>query len=160
MGIVPSLRSVLSIPPLTPEPRIPGHTGKGETVASNTGAPMLRPGTQAEPEPGSAATEDTSSWLVDPETLLLVEDDPGDALLVEELIADSGVTASLTWVRSLAEARGRLRAGPVPGCVLLDLNLPDALGMEAVRQVIAAAPAAPVVVLTGLAEEGSGLAAV
>jgi serine phosphatase RsbU (regulator of sigma subunit) len=133
-------------------------------VASNTGAPMLRPGTQAETEAGPAAepaaAEDTSSWLVDPENLLLVEDDPGDALLVEELIADSGVTASLTWVRSLAEARDRLRAGPVPGCVLLDLNLPDALGMEAVRQVIAAAPAAPVVVLTGLAEEGSGLAAV
>ena len=133
-------------------------------MASNTGVPMLRPGTQAVVEGGPAAEPaaagDTSSWLVDPETLLLVEDDPGDALLVEELIADSGVTASLTWVRSLAEARDRLRAGPVPGCVLLDLNLPDALGMEAVRQVIAASPAAPVVVLTGLAEEGSGLSAV
>ena len=78
-------------------------------MASNTGVPMLRPGTQAAAEGGPAAEPaaagDTSSWLVDPETLLLVEDDAGDALLVEELIADSGVTASLTWVRSLAEAR-------------------------------------------------------
>ena len=76
MGIVPSLRSVLSIPPLTPEPLIPGHTGKGETVASNTGVPMLRPGTQAAPEAGPAAEPtvagDTSSWLVDPETLVTV----------------------------------------------------------------------------------------
>jgi serine phosphatase RsbU (regulator of sigma subunit) len=142
-------------------------------VASNTGASILRPqdravavppaaAAAAEPVPPAepVAAEDTSSWLVDPETLLLVEDDPGDALLVEELIADSGVTASLTWVRSLAEAHDWLHAAPRPGCILLDLNLPDALGMEAVRQVIAAAPAAPVVVLTGLAEEGAGLNAV
>jgi serine phosphatase RsbU (regulator of sigma subunit) len=155
-------------------------------VASNTGVPMRQPGTQAAivppaqrsgraapqaapatapapaaaPPPEPVAAEDTSSWLVDPDTLLLVEDDPGDALLVEELIADSGVSATLTWVRSLAEAHEWLRAAPDPGCILLDLNLPDALGMEAVRQVIAAAPAAPVVVLTGLAEEGAGLAAV
>ena len=44
--------------------------------------------------------------------------------------------------------------------MLLDLNLPDARGLEAVTQILAAAPGAPVVVLTGLAEESAGLAAV
>ncbi len=48
----------------------------------------------------------------------------------------------------------------MPGCVLLDLHLPDAQGLEAVTRMLAAAPGAPVVVLTGLAEESAGLAAV
>jgi len=55
-------------------------------VASNTGVPILRPAAQAAAEAGPAAEPvaagDTASWLVDPETLLLVEDDAGDALLV------------------------------------------------------------------------------
>ncbi|MEP7025296.1 MAG: response regulator, partial [Actinomycetota bacterium] len=127
-------------------------------MATNVGASMLQP--PGTPAPQATEDEDRSSWLADPETLLLVEDDPGDSLLVEELIADSGMTATLTWVRSLAEAKSVLAGAGIPGCVLLDLHLPDALGMESVRQVIAASPAAPVVVLTGLAEEGAGLAAV
>ena len=89
-----------------------------------------------------------------------MEDDPGDVLLVEELLADSGMRASLTAVRSLAEASDLLNRGTTPGCVLLDLHLPDVQGLEAVTQMLAAAPGAPVVVLTGLAEESAGLAAV
>jgi len=100
------------------------------------------------------------AWLGEPETLLLIEDDDGDALLVEELLADSGVRATLSWARSLAEAKKLLRGGAVPGCILLDLHLPDIQGLDAVTEVLAAAPGAAVVVLTGLAEESAGLAAV
>jgi serine phosphatase RsbU (regulator of sigma subunit) len=139
-------------------PAAAGRQVEGDTVATNAGASTLPPPGSAAPQ--GADDEDRSAWLADPATLLLVEDDAGDSLLVEELIADSGMTVSLTWVRSLAEARDVLRGGQVPGCILLDLHLPDALGMESVSQVIAASPAAPVVVLTGLAEEGAGLAAV
>ncbi|MFJ6214739.1 PP2C family protein-serine/threonine phosphatase [Streptomyces sp. NPDC092296] len=92
--------------------------------------------------------------------LLLVEDDPGDALLVEELLVDSGMRATLSWARSLAEAKTMLAGQGVPECILLDLHLPDAQGLDAVTQLLAAAPGAAVVVLTGLAEEASGLAAV
>jgi serine phosphatase RsbU (regulator of sigma subunit) len=91
--------------------------------------------------------------------VLLVEDDAGDAMLVEELLADSGVKARLRWVRSLGEAR-RALAGETPQCVLLDLHLPDAHGFSALETVLAAAGGAAVVVLTGLAEEEAGLAAV
>jgi serine phosphatase RsbU (regulator of sigma subunit) len=108
---------------------------------------------------GSAA-ELRSAALVYPQTLLLVEDDAADAVLVEELLADSGMRATLVWVRSLAEAKERLRGDGVPGCILLDLHLSDAHGLEAVTQVRSAAPAAPIVVLTGLAQENAGLAAV
>ena len=108
----------------------------------------------------SSAAVLRSAWPVDPLTLLLVEDDAADAVLVEELLADSGLRTSLSWARSLAEAKERLRTDSVPGCILLDLNLSDAQGLEAVTQVRAASPAAPIVVLTGLAEERAGLAAV
>ena len=108
---------------------------------------------------GSAA-ELHSAWEMDPETLLLVEDDPGDMVLVEELLADSGIRTTLVWARTLAEAKEQLLRNGVPGCILLDLHLPDARGLEVVSQVLAVAPAAPIVVLTGLAEENAGLAAV
>jgi serine phosphatase RsbU (regulator of sigma subunit) len=112
-------------------------------------------------EPAESTPEELrSAWLGDPETLLLVEDDAGDVVLVEELLADSGVRATLSWAPSLAEAKQMLKRDGVPGCILLDLRLPDAEGLEAVTQVLAAAPGAPVVVLTGLAEESAGLAAV
>ncbi len=42
--------------------------------------------------------------------------------------------------------------GAVPGCILLDLHLPDVQGLEAVTAMLTTAPGAPVVVLTGLAD--------
>ena len=51
------------------------------------------------------------AWHEDPETLLLIEDDAGDAVLVEELLADSGMRATLTVARTLAEAKARLHSG-------------------------------------------------
>jgi serine phosphatase RsbU (regulator of sigma subunit) len=100
------------------------------------------------------------SRLGDPDSVLLVEDDAGDALLVEELLADSGVQATLQRVSSLAEAKQLIRGGGAAGCILLDLHLPDVQGLDAVTQLLTAAPRAAVVVLTGLAEESAGLAAV
>jgi serine phosphatase RsbU (regulator of sigma subunit) len=128
-------------------------------VAAGTGVPTLHSG--GDPATAGAAPPDPRpAWLEGPETLLLVEDDAGDMVLVQELLADSGVGATLSWVHSLAEAKQLLKRGCVPGCILLDLHLPDARGLEAVTQILEAAPGAPVVVLTGLAEESAGLAAV
>ncbi|MGW6057456.1 PP2C family protein-serine/threonine phosphatase [Streptomyces sp. NPDC055189] len=108
----------------------------------------------------SAADSDTAAarQLSQP-SVLLVEDDPGDALLVEELVADSALKMRLQWVRSMSEAREAL-AREMPDCVLLDLHLPDAHGLEAVSMVRSLADRVAVVVLTGLAEEETGLAAV
>ncbi|WP_324789559.1 fused response regulator/phosphatase [Streptomyces sp. H51] len=98
-------------------------------------------------------------WQWREPVVLLVEDDPGDALLVEELVADSALRIRLRWVRSMTDARDALLREN-PDCVLLDLNLPDAHGLEAVSQIRAHADQVAVVVLTGLAEEETGLAAV
>ncbi|MFD9502928.1 PP2C family protein-serine/threonine phosphatase [Streptomyces sp. NPDC060035] len=92
--------------------------------------------------------------------ILLVEDDSGDALLVEELLADIELGSSLTWCKSLAEARLFLRSCRTPVCVLLDLHLPDVQGLDAVRQLVDSAPDAAIVVTTGLAEAETGLSAV
>lgn len=102
---------------------------------------------------------DASVWDVDA-TLLLVEDDSGDALLVEEMLTDSELDAPLTWCKTMAEARRFLLGCRTPVCVLLDLHLPDVNGLDAVRQLVESAPDAAVIVLTGLDESETGLSAV
>ncbi|MHA6758594.1 PP2C family protein-serine/threonine phosphatase [Streptacidiphilus sp. PAMC 29251] len=92
-------------------------------------------------------------------SIMLVEDDPGDALLVEELLHDTDITHTLRWKQTMAEALADL-ARHTPDCVLLDLHLPDASGIRAVRTVEAACPGAAVIVLTGLAESQAGALAV
>lgn len=92
-------------------------------------------------------------------SLLLVEDDPADALLVEEMAADSTTAFDLVWVKSFDQAQQEL-ATTNPECILLDLHLPDARGLEALEAVQRCAPGVPVVVMTGLAEDVTGLAAV
>ena len=90
--------------------------------------------------------------------LLLVEDDDGDALIVSELLEEiQGPWGEVVRARTVAEAVQRL--GPEVGCVLLDLGLPDAQGLEALHVVLGAAGRAAVVCLTGL-DEHRGLAAV
>ncbi len=91
--------------------------------------------------------------------ILLVEDDPGDALLVEELLDDTGLNYLLRWKQTMAEALADL-GEHTPDCVLLDLHLPDAFGIGAVRTIEAACPGAAVIVLTGLAESQAGALAV
>ncbi len=99
-----------------------------------------------------------AGWFDREPFVLLVEDDPGDALLVEELVADAEPGMRLGWVRTLAEAGDRLRA-EVPDCVLLDLRLPDAHGLEALAGIRAHNDQVAVVVMTGLDQERTGLAA-
>ncbi len=85
--------------------------------------------------------------------VLLVEDNPGDARLLHELLNEAGsYRTELTLVRSMSEAEARL-AARVSDIVLLDLGLPDADGLEAVQRIHLAAPHIPLVVLTGLDDE-------
>jgi signal transduction histidine kinase len=91
--------------------------------------------------------------------LLLVEDDRGDALLVEELVADADIDIDMAWAPSMAEAERELRRRR-PDCVLLDLNLPDANGIVALDRITKCDPDIPIVVLTGLNDEHFGTSAV
>ncbi|WP_242453369.1 SpoIIE family protein phosphatase [Mycolicibacterium sp. P9-64] len=92
-------------------------------------------------------------------SILLVEDDRGDALLVEELIADANADIRVAWARTMADAERELDNGR-PDCVLLDLNLPDANGISALDRIAKRADNVPVVVLTGFNDEHFGVQAV
>ncbi|OBA83188.1 fused response regulator/phosphatase [Mycobacterium sp. 1164966.3] len=92
-------------------------------------------------------------------SLLLVEDDRADAVLVEELIADTVADIRVVWAESMAHAERELAAAR-PDCVLLDLHLPDAHGIEALDRIAKHDDTVPIVVLTGLNDEYFGASAV
>jgi serine phosphatase RsbU (regulator of sigma subunit) len=94
-----------------------------------------------------------------PSSVLLVEDDRGDALLVEELIADAGADIGVVWARSMADAEREISKAR-PDCILLDLNLPDANGIDALNRITLRDGTIPIVVLTGLNDEPFGVSAV
>jgi DNA-binding response OmpR family regulator len=92
-------------------------------------------------------------------SVLLVEDDRADALLVEELITDAAVDIDFAWTPSVSDAERELAADR-PDCVLLDLNLPDAKGIGALERISKSDPGIPIIVLTGLNDEHFGVSAV
>jgi serine phosphatase RsbU (regulator of sigma subunit) len=92
-------------------------------------------------------------------SVLLVEDDRADALLVEELIADAAADIGFAWAQTMSDAERELALNR-PHCVLLDLNLPDANGIDALERISKRDPSIPIVVLTGLNDEHFGISAV
>lgn len=89
--------------------------------------------------------------------MLLIEDDPGDAVLVREHLADSDVVARLETAGTLTQA---LTSNCTPDGVLLDLHLPDGHGPAALQQVLNRWPQSAVLVLTGLNDAAAAAAAV
>src|SRR5207248_4228716 len=98
-------------------------------------------------------------------TILVVEDNPGDAALLRDLletdddVADAGGPPAVLLAERVSDACAVLAASPVD-VVLLDLSLPDARGLDTVARVRAAAPHLPIVVLTGLDDEALAVRAV
>lgn len=85
--------------------------------------------------------------------ILLVEDSAGEARLLRELLSEvRGFAHTLLHVDRLARALDALRERAVD-VVLLDLTLPDAIGLAGLRAIHAAHPRLPVLVLTGLSDE-------
>jgi diguanylate cyclase (GGDEF)-like protein/PAS domain S-box-containing protein len=86
------------------------------------------------------------------ESILLVEDNSGDARLLREMFKEQSVHAKLTHVENLTAAETYLASNPVD-LILLDLGLPDAQAQAAIRRARAAAPRVPLVVFTGRDDE-------
>ncbi len=90
--------------------------------------------------------------------LLLIEDDPADAFLFEELLAEEISDVRITRARTFREAQERMDSRV--RCVVVDLSLPDAEGLDLLHRVLAIAPRAAVLVLTGRSDSETGVAAV
>jgi len=91
--------------------------------------------------------------------VLLIEDNPGDARLLKEMLNEFGASGvKLTWVAFLGEAERYLAANQVE-VILLDLGLTDAQGLDGVRRARVAAPHAALLVLTGLDDQSMAVQA-
>ncbi|HTG43703.1 MAG TPA: PAS domain-containing protein, partial [Verrucomicrobiae bacterium] len=88
-----------------------------------------------------------------PLTILLVEDNPGDAHLLQEFLSEPGATRfAVEHRQEMATGIERLTQGGID-LVLLDLFLPDSMGLSTFAQFHAAAPDVPVIVMSGLDDE-------
>ena len=92
--------------------------------------------------------------------VLLIEDNPGDARLVREMLIETGTNKfNLEHVERISEGLNRLSQDNFQ-VILLDLSLPDSHGLETVDRVCNVAPYVPVLVLTGLDDETLAIRAV
>jgi len=92
--------------------------------------------------------------------ILLIEDNPGDARLIQEMLRDAVNTRTeLEWQTRVSSGLNRLQRGGV-GVVLLDLGLPDAQGLGALAAIYSKFPEIPIVVLTGQEDEELAIQAV
>ncbi len=85
--------------------------------------------------------------------VLLVEDNPTDALLLQDELEDvRDARFRIVHVERLRDAMQKVAAEPFD-VVLLDLGLPDSRGLETFRQLHHVAPRKPIIVLSGLDDE-------
>jgi diguanylate cyclase len=92
--------------------------------------------------------------------IALIEDSPEYALLVRHLLVEElGDSVLVDHRGSISDAKAALVEEDL-GCILLDLSLPDATGLEGLKAVRARAPQVPIVVLSGEENEDVAVQAV
>ena len=145
-----------------------GHVGEDMVSSLNARrarrASRLRttaPGEAAEDAAGQAPAHEeigTSGW---PVQVLLVEDNPGDARLVEEAVKETEIHSNLSIAEDGEKALAILRKeggnedSPRPDLILLDLNLPGMSGQDILSEIKSNEELnrIPVVVVTGTQAE-------
>lgn len=95
-----------------------------------------------------------------PIKVLLVEDNTGDARLLQVLLNEAQeFQFKLVHVERLGEALSALEEGGI-SVILLDLSLPDTQGVDTIRKLRSQPSVPPIVVLTGLDDEDVAIKAV
>jgi PAS domain S-box-containing protein len=90
--------------------------------------------------------------------ILLVEDNPGDVALFKENLRDSGMKFELVHSSTLKDALKNCHENDFD-VILLDLGLPDSVGIETLKQFSLSSCKAPIIVMTGLNDEETALTA-
>jgi signal transduction histidine kinase len=91
--------------------------------------------------------------IAHPLRVLLVEDNPGDANLIQEFLADRDDSRfRVEWVERLSTGLERLARGGID-VILLDLSLPDCHGLASFHRARNQMPTLPIVILSGLSDE-------
>lgn len=92
--------------------------------------------------------------------ILIVEDNPGDAFLVEHMLAEMPQIDAQTWVATtLAEAQNLLEQQAFT-IIFTDLDLPDSSGLETVGRLLHNHQGIPVVILSGIGARGTAIDAI
>jgi diguanylate cyclase (GGDEF)-like protein len=95
--------------------------------------------------------------------MLLVEDDPGDVFLMEEIVeecSDTNFAFEIIEAENIAKAVSNLSAGKKIDLVVMDLGLPDSKGIGTVTMLLPYTKNIPIIVLTGLQDESVAVQAV
>jgi PAS domain S-box-containing protein len=91
--------------------------------------------------------------------ILLIEDNPGDVRLIKEMLKEASIQFEIESADRLSAGIGQVKLDGFD-VILLDLGLPDSQGLVTLRKLNEIRPEAPVIVLTGLANEAVGTQAV
>ena len=92
--------------------------------------------------------------------ILLVEDNPGDSLIIREMLKETEYTQfKLTHSPKLIDGLKNLEENKFD-IVIVDLNLPDSEGLETFLKILSKHPELPIIILTGLSDEETGIDAV
>jgi len=91
-----------------------------------------------------------------PLKILVIEDNPGDYLLVNEYLEEVFQKASILHAVTLQEGTDLLEKESVD-VILLDLTLPDGMGISSFRSIYAKVPQIPVIILSGLGDTETAL---
>lgn len=79
--------------------------------------------------------------------ILLIEDNPGDARIIREMLTDSCIEFELVWSENLSKALSEIQSN-VFDIILIDLALPDSWGIDTFIKVHGQAPDVPIIILT------------
>ena len=91
-------------------------------------------------------------------TVLIVEDNEGDSVLAKIALAESEIDCEVHVAESIGAALESLQVLSAD-LVLLDMGLPDAVGLDGLHAIISHAPFAPVILLTGFGNQDTALQA-
>jgi PAS domain S-box-containing protein len=85
--------------------------------------------------------------------ILVVEDNPGDYVLVEDFLEETGIIKRIRWAKNFKSAAGILNEHENQiDLIFLDLSLPDKSGQELIEDILALSNNLPIIILTGYAD--------